>query len=75
MEQYFLNENTCDIFMNEIRMEDELLLELQENGSIQTKRNRNPDINEEKMKDNLKKLHAQRSFWRTNNINVLCLAF
>jgi len=75
MEQYFLNENTCDIFMNEIRMEDELLLELQENGSIQTKGSRNLDMNEEKMKDNLKKLHAQRSFWKTNNINVSCQTF
>ncbi len=56
-------------------MEDELLLELQENGSIQTKGSRNPNMNEKKIKDNLKKLHAQRSLWRTNNINVLCWAF
>jgi hypothetical protein len=32
-------------------------------------------MNEEKMKDNLKKLHAQRSFWKTNNINVSCQTF
>jgi hypothetical protein len=32
-------------------------------------------MNEKKMKDNLKKLHVQRSFWKANNINVLCWAF
>jgi hypothetical protein len=29
MEKFFENENTCDIFMNEVRMEDEPLLELE----------------------------------------------
>jgi hypothetical protein len=33
MEFFSKNENTCDIFMNEIRMEDEPLLELEKNGS------------------------------------------
>jgi hypothetical protein len=46
MEQSSKNENTCDIFMNEIRMEDEPLLELQENESLQAKGNRNPRMNE-----------------------------
>jgi hypothetical protein len=32
-------------------------------------------MNEKKMKDNIKKLHAQRSFWKENIINVLCWAF
>jgi hypothetical protein len=32
-------------------------------------------MNEEKMKDNLKKLHAQRSFRRSMSKNVLCWAF
>jgi hypothetical protein len=36
---------TCDIFMNEVRMEDEPLLELEENGSIQTYESRNPQTN------------------------------
>ncbi len=27
------------------------------------------------MKENFKKLHVQRSFWRGNNKNVLCWAF
>ncbi len=27
------------------------------------------------MKENLKKLHAKRLFWRPNNKNVLCWAF
>jgi hypothetical protein len=56
-------------------MENELLLEPQEIWRIQIEGSRNPNMNEEKMKDNLKKLRAQRSFWRTNNINVLCWAF
>ncbi len=66
MEIFFENENTCDIFMNEIKMEDEPLLEPEENGSyqenesLQTKGNRIPRMNEEKMEDNFKKLHAQR---------------
>ncbi len=74
MEYFFENENICDIFMNEIRMENEPLLKLEENGSLQTKGNRNLEMNEKKMKDNLKKLHAQRSFWKANNKNALCWA-
>jgi hypothetical protein len=35
MEQSFEYENTCDIFMNEVRMEDEPLLEPCENVSCQ----------------------------------------
>jgi hypothetical protein len=35
MEQYSKNENTCDIFMNEVRIEDELLLKFEKNGSLQ----------------------------------------
>jgi hypothetical protein len=58
MEQSSKNENTCDIFMNEMRMEDEPLLEpqeninLQENENLQIERNRNLKMNEEKMKEN-----------------------
>jgi hypothetical protein len=33
MEFFFENENTCDIFMNEIMMEDEPLLELEKTRS------------------------------------------
>jgi len=81
MEQFSENENTCDILMNEVRMEDELLLELQENESLeenesfQTEGNRNLRMNEEKMKENFKKLHVQRSFWKGNSRNALCWAF
>jgi hypothetical protein len=35
-------------------------------------RNKNIEINEEKLKDNLNKLHVQRSFFRANNKNALC---
>jgi hypothetical protein len=31
---FFENENICDIFMNEVRMENEPLLKLEENGSL-----------------------------------------
>jgi len=81
MEQSSKNENTCDIFMNEVKMEDEPLLELQENINLQENENfqiegsRNLKMNEEKMKENFKKLHTQKSFWRGNNRNVLCWAF
>jgi hypothetical protein len=57
--------------MNEVRIEDKILLELEEMGSLQIERNRNLEMNE----NNLKKLHAQRAFWRGNNINALCWAF
>jgi hypothetical protein len=36
MEQFFENENTCDVFMNEVRIEDEVSLEPNEMGSLQT---------------------------------------
>jgi hypothetical protein len=48
--------------MNEVRMEDEPLIELEENGNVQIKGSKNPETNEDKMKENLKKLHAQRLF-------------
>jgi hypothetical protein len=44
----------------------------QKNVSLQIERNKNVEMNEEKMKNNLNKLHAQISFWRANNINALC---
>ncbi len=73
MEQSSKNENTCNVFMNEIRVEDEFLPEeiFEEMGSFQIKRSKNLEMNE----NNLKKLHAQRVFWKGNNINVLCWAF
>jgi hypothetical protein len=35
MKQSFENENTCDIFINEVKMEDEPLRKPKENESIQ----------------------------------------
>jgi hypothetical protein len=67
--------NTCDMFMNEVRMENEPLQEQEENESVQIKGNRNLKTNEEKMKDNLKGLHAQGLFWKLNSRNVLCWEF
>jgi hypothetical protein len=40
--------------MNEVRIEDEILLEPKEMGSLQIEGNRSPEMNE----NNLKKLHA-----------------
>jgi len=74
MKQSFENENTFDIFMNEVRMEDEPLWERKENASVQTEGSINLKINEEIMKENLRKLHAQRLFWKLHNINALCWA-
>ncbi len=42
MEHSFENKNTCDVFMNEVRTEDELLPELEEMGSFRTEGSRNP---------------------------------
>jgi hypothetical protein len=36
MEESFGNENTCDVFMNEVRIENEMLVELEEMVSFQT---------------------------------------
>jgi len=41
MQQSSKFENTCDIFMNERRMEDEPLQELEENVNVQITRNMN----------------------------------
>jgi hypothetical protein len=41
MQQSFKFENTCDIFMNERRMEDEPLQELEENVNVQITINMN----------------------------------
>jgi hypothetical protein len=37
MEQPFENENTCDVFMNEVSVKDELLLKLEEMKILQTR--------------------------------------
>jgi len=42
MEQSFKNENTYDVFMNEVKTEDEPLKEPKENASVQTRGSRNP---------------------------------
>ncbi len=56
-------------------MEDEPLQEPKENASVKTKGRRNLNNNEEKIIFFLKKLHAQRLFWKLNNRNILCLTF
>ncbi len=41
MEQSPKNENTCDVLMNEVKIQDEMLVEPKEMVSLQTKGNRN----------------------------------
>jgi hypothetical protein len=52
-------------------MKDENLSKLEKMGNLQTKGSKNTKTNE----DNFKKLHAQKTFWRGNNINALCWTF
>jgi len=71
MEQYSENENTCDVFMNEVRIEDEMLVKVQKIVNLQTKGSKNLEKNEK----NLKKLYVQRTFWKGNSRNTLCWVF
>jgi hypothetical protein len=71
MEHSFKKNNTCYVFMNEVRIKDEILPKPEEMVSLQVEGIRNVKMNE----NHLKKLHAQRTFWRGNNINELCWAF
>jgi hypothetical protein len=66
MEQSCKNENTY-----KVKMEDESLQEPKENASVQTKEAKIQNIME-KVNFFLKKLHAQRLFWKPNNKNALC---
>jgi len=50
-------------------------VELEENGSVQIERNRNPKTSEKKMNEISRKLHAQILFWELNNKNALRWAF
>ncbi len=71
MEQFSKNENRCDVLMNEIRIKDEMSVKLEEMVSFQTKGSKFLKMNEK----NLKKLYAQKTFWRGNTRNALCWAF
>jgi len=71
MEQSFENENTCDVFMNEIKIYYELLPKHEEMGNFQIEGSRNVEMND----TNLKKLLAQKVFWKRNSNNALCWAF
>jgi len=61
--------------MNEIRMDNEPLQELENNASVQTWGSKNLKNNEKKMKENLRKLHAQGLFWKPSNKNALYWEF
>jgi hypothetical protein len=46
MEQSFENENTCDVFMNQVGIYYELLPKLEEMGNFQIEGSRNLEMNE-----------------------------
>jgi hypothetical protein len=57
MENYSKNENIGDVFMNEVRIEDQMLVEHEEMINLQIEGSRNLEMNE----NNLRKLYAQRT--------------
>jgi hypothetical protein len=57
MEKSSENENTSDVFMNEVKIEDEMLVELEEMVNLQIEGSRFLEMNE-KNENNLKKLYA-----------------
>jgi hypothetical protein len=61
--------------MNEVRVKDEPLQELEENVNIWKEGKRNLEKIEEEMKENLIKVHAQRLSWKPHNKNALCRSF
>jgi len=79
MDLSFENENkvhgneTCEIYMNGVIME-EMEESFEYNPSVKTKPRKNPRIEEKIMTTNIKKLHAQRVFWKLHNI-ILCWDF
>jgi hypothetical protein len=54
--------------MNEVKIQDEMLVEAEEMVSLQTKGCRNLEMNGK----NFKKLYVQRTFWRGNSRSALC---
>jgi hypothetical protein len=60
--------------MNEVRVEDEPLQEFEENANVWKEGSKNLEKNEQKMKEILKKVHAQRLFWKPHSKNALCWA-
>jgi hypothetical protein len=48
MNQFFENENACDVFMNKIKIKDGIQEKFEGNPSLQTKERKNPKNNVEK---------------------------
>jgi hypothetical protein len=57
MEQSSKNENICDVFINEVRIEDEILPKLEEMRSFRIEGSRNPKMNEIIKKNYMHKEH------------------
>jgi hypothetical protein len=68
---------TCDIFKNEVVMEEHNVEEESEiNWSLESKTIRNLQFSEEEiMQQHLKKLHNQKKFWKLKGRNVLYIGF
>jgi hypothetical protein len=56
------------MFMNEVRIKDEMLVKPEETVNLQTKGSKNLEM----IDNNFKKLYVQRKFYRINGKNALC---
>jgi hypothetical protein len=64
-----ISENTCEAFMNDEMEEYEI------NPSFQTKSSQKLQSEEKTMKINIKKLHVQRTMWKSHGIICLHCVF
>jgi hypothetical protein len=69
-----MNENTCEMFMNDV-MEEECLQECEINLSFQTKCSQNPKNEKTNNERKFKKLHVQKTIWKAYDKNSLCWVF
>lgn len=68
-----IQNETCEIYLNEIVMEEEIMEERSKEGSIlQTKSNRGWIMKIKLININLQKLYVQRVKWRPHSKNALC---
>jgi hypothetical protein len=72
MEQSFENENICDIFMNEVRIQNEPLHEFLKNVNVQIEGNRNSESNEKKIKKFLKS-YMQKDYSKNLMEKMFCV--
>ncbi len=66
-EKALIQNEDCEIFLNDVKCEDEIMEETQEDSSLQISK-----VKYFKMKKILELLHSQRKKWRPHNRNVFC---